>query len=59
MQNVQTLLAEVHGRLVDGPDSEGLYIMEVAASDSLSLDKNLQTLRIHGDIIQRVDKVAP
>jgi hypothetical protein len=59
MQNVRTVLAEVHGRLVDGPDSEGLYIMEVAASDPLSLDKYLQTLRTHGDVIQRVDKIAP
>jgi len=59
MQQIQTLLQDVHGRVVDGPTTEGAYIMEIPASDPAAIEQNLQALQSRHEIIRHVEALRP
>lgn len=59
MQQIQTLLQDMHGRVVDGPTPDGAYIMEILAADPTTLEQRLQALRNRPEIIRHVDALHP
>ena len=59
MQQIQTLLQDMRGRVVDGPNSEGVYIMEIPASDPATVVQRLQALQNRPDLIRHVDALRP
>jgi anti-sigma factor RsiW len=57
--DIRTLLAEVRGRVVDGPSSQGEYVVEVLASDAARASFKLERLRARRDVVQQAEIVAP
>ena len=59
MQQIQTLIQDMRGRVVDGPDAEGAYIMEIPASDSAAVVQRLQALQSRHEVIRQVEAFRP
>ena len=59
MQQIQTLLQDVRGRVVDGPNAEGVYIMEIPASDPAGIKQRLQALQSRHEVIRHVEALRP
>lgn len=59
MQQIQALLQDMRGRVVDGPDAEGAYIMEIPASDSAAVVQRLQALQSRHEVIRHVEALRP
>jgi anti-sigma factor RsiW len=59
MQQIQTLLQDMHGRVVDGPTTEGAYIMEIPASDPAVIEQRLQALQSRHEVIRHVEALRP
>jgi len=59
MQQIQTLLQDVRGRVIDGPNAEGVYIMEIPASDPAAIEQRLQALRSRQEVIRHVEALRP
>jgi hypothetical protein len=59
MQQIQTLLHDMHGRLTDGPNVEGVYIMEIPVSDPAAVEQRLQALQNRPEVIRHVDTLRP
>jgi putative zinc finger protein len=59
MQQIQTLLQDVRGRVVDGPNAEGVYIMEIPASDPAAVVQRLQALQSRHEVIRHVEALRP
>jgi len=59
MQQIQTLLQGMRGRMVDGPDADGAYIMEIPASDSAAVVQRLQALQSRHEVIRHVEALRP
>ena len=59
MQQVQTLLQDMHGRVVDGPNAEGVFIMEIPASDPAAIEQRLQALQSRHEVIRHVEALRP
>lgn len=59
MQQIQTLLHDMHGRLIDGPNAEGVYIMEIPASDPAAVVQRLQALQNRPEVIRHVEALRP
>jgi hypothetical protein len=58
-QQIRSVLQEVHGRIVDGPAQDGGYIMEVPAGDLATVQRKLDTLKKHADVIRAIEVVKP
>jgi anti-sigma factor RsiW len=56
---IRSVLQDVTGRIVDGPTSDGFYIVEVPARDQVATQKKLETLRAMTDVIRQADQVQP
>jgi hypothetical protein len=59
MQQIQTLLQNMRGRVVDGPNTDGAYIMEIPASDSAAVVQRLQDLQSRHEVIRHVEALRP
>jgi hypothetical protein len=59
MQQIQTLLQDMHGRLIDGPNAEGVYIMVIPASDPTAIEQRLLALQSRHEIIRHVEALRP
>jgi len=59
MQQIQTLLQDIRGRVVDGPDAEGVYIMEIPASDPATVVRHLQAMQSRQEVIRHVEALRP
>lgn len=59
MQQIQTLLQDMRGRVVDGPNAEGVYIMEIPASDPAAVAQRLQALQRRPELIRHVEVLRP
>jgi anti-sigma factor RsiW len=59
MQQIQTLLQDVRGRVVDGPTVEGFYIIEIPASDPTVVTQRLEALQNRPDVIRHVEALRP
>lgn len=53
-----TILA-LHGRLADGPTTDGRYTIEIPAAEAGSLDRQLHTLQRQSDVIRRAERLGP
>jgi anti-sigma factor RsiW len=58
-EQIRSLLQLVRGRVIDGPTTDGAYIIEVLAEDQSIAQKKLETLRERADIVRSVDHVKP
>jgi predicted anti-sigma-YlaC factor YlaD len=58
-QQIQTLLQDIRGRVVDGPNTEGVYIMEIPASDPATVVQQLQALQSRQEVIRHVEGLGP
>jgi len=56
---IQSILQTVRGRIVDGPNPNGLYIIEILATDTETSRKKLELLRGRTDIISSANLAAP
>jgi hypothetical protein len=56
---IRLLLQTVRGRVVDGPDLNGLYTVEVLAGDAETNRKKLDLLREHTDVVRSVNSEKP
>jgi hypothetical protein len=59
MQDMQTLLQTLHGRVIDGPMMNGTYIIEVPASGLDAAERHITSLQNRGELIRRLERVAP
>jgi|CXWL01.1.fsa_nt_gi hypothetical protein len=59
MQQIQTLLQDMRGRVVDGPNAEGVYTMEIPASDPAAVAQRLQALQRRPELIRHVEVLRP
>jgi hypothetical protein len=59
MQQIQTLLQDMHGRFIDGPNVEGVYIMEIPSSGPAAIEQRLQALQSLHEIIRHVEALRP
>lgn len=59
MQQIQTLIQDMRGRVVDGPDAKGAYIMEIPASDPAAVVQRLQALQSQHEVIRHVEALRP
>jgi hypothetical protein len=55
---IRELLGSLGARIVDGPASGDVYVIELASSDPKSLGEQLNAARARGDILRSLD-VAP
>jgi hypothetical protein len=51
-REIRALLQEIRGRIVDGPATDGAYIVGVAASDASVIKQKLEFLRRHTETIR-------
>jgi hypothetical protein len=59
MQQIQTLLQDMRGRLIDGPNADGIYIMVIPASDPTAIEQRLQALQSRHEVIRHVEALRP
>jgi anti-sigma factor RsiW len=52
---IRLLLQTVHGRIVDGPNPNGLYIIEVLAADAETSREKLERMRARIDVVRSAD----
>ncbi len=52
---IRSTLETIHGRIVDGPNKEGLYIIEIPAVDSPAALNSLTLLRNRPDVVRSAD----
>jgi len=58
-EQIRAILKTVRGRIVDGPDLNGLYTVEVLAGDAETNRKKLDLLREHTDVVRSVNSEKP
>jgi hypothetical protein len=58
-EHIRFLLQLVRGRIIDGPTTDGTYIIEVLAEDQSMVQKKLEMLRERSDIVRSADPVKP
>ncbi len=56
---IRALLAEVKGRIVDGPGADGAYTVEVLASDAARAAAKAGMMRERADLVQSAEPLAP
>jgi anti-sigma factor RsiW len=56
---IRALLSTVHGRVIDGPNPEHVYVIEVIAGDPAVNVKTLETLRARTDVVHSAETIAP
>ncbi len=56
---IRRVVQGLQGRIVDGPNADGRYTIEVAPSVADQVDTKLQTLRQQSKIIRRAERLAP
>ncbi len=56
---IRTLLSQVKGSIVGGPTAEGVYIVEVLASDRERAAAKAAMLRERSDLVQSAEPLAP
>lgn len=56
---IRSVLGSVHGRIVDGPTTNGLYTIEILAQDAETRRITLERLRGRADIIRSADIETP
>lgn len=59
MEQAQTLIQSVQGRVTAGPTANGAFIIELPASGAASVQERTDVLRNHRDIIRSVAVVEP
>jgi len=59
MQQIQTLLQGMHGRVLDGPTADGAYIMEIPAPDSAAIEQHLRALQNRHEVIRHAEILSP
>ena len=55
---IRAAIFALKGRLVDGPTTDGAYIVEVPAAETAALDARLQTLRQQSTAIRRAERLG-
>jgi anti-sigma factor RsiW len=58
-RQIRSLIQGLHGRIVDGPTSDGAYIMEVPAGDQAAAQKKVDILRSQTESVRTVEPVTP
>jgi anti-sigma factor RsiW len=58
-RQIRSLIQGMHGRIVDGPTSDGAYIMELAAGDQAAAQKKVDALRSEKESVRTVEPVTP
>jgi anti-sigma factor RsiW len=58
-RQIRSLVQGMHGRIVDGPTSDGAYIMELPAGDQAAAEKKVDALRRETESVRTVELVAP
>lgn len=58
-RQIRALIQDSHGRIVDGPTPDGVYIMEVPARDQAAVQKKIDVLRSQTETIRTVEPVTP
>jgi hypothetical protein len=56
---IRTLLSTVRGRIIDGPNPERIYVIEVIATDPAVGVKTLETLRARTDVVHTAEALTP
>lgn len=59
MQEVQALLQTLHGRMIDGPATDGAYLIEIPASGLDEAERHAASLQTRGELIRRLERLAP
>ena len=58
-RQIRSLIQGMHGRIVDGPTSDGAYIMELPAGDQAAAQKKVDALRRETESVRMVEPVTP
>jgi hypothetical protein len=58
-RQIRSLIQGMHGRIVDGPTSDGAYIMEFPAGDQAAAQKKVDALRRETESVRMVEPVTP
>lgn len=58
-REIRALLREIHGRIVDGPSTDGVYLVEVPAGDAARLAAKVDVLRGRTDLVKLAEPVSP
>ncbi len=58
-EHIRSLLQFVRGHVIDGPTTDGTYIIEVLAEDESIAHKKLEMLRERAEVIRSADLVKP
>jgi putative zinc finger protein len=58
-EQIRSLLQSIHGRVIDGPTVDGLYIIEVLAEDGSTTQKKLEALTGRTDVIRSAEAIKP
>jgi len=56
---IRDVVVRIHGRIVDGPNAEGTYVLEVKAADAATARQIVDMLRSQDRIVARADSVTP
>ena len=59
MGQIQSLLQELHGRVVAGPTEDGRYTIEVLATDPSATQKKIEALKGRADVVRAAEAPAP
>jgi anti-sigma factor RsiW len=58
-RQIRSLIQGMHGRIVDGPTSDGAYLMELPAGDQAAAQKKVDALRSEKESVRTVEPVTP
>ncbi len=58
-EQIRGLLQSIHGRITDGPTTDGHYTVEIPAADSSVVQRNVDLLRGRHEIVRSADQPLP
>lgn len=58
-KQIRSVLETVHGRIIDGPTTDGLYTMEFPVADEATARQKLETIRERTDVVRSADLYSP
>lgn len=58
-EQIRGLLQDIHGRIIDGPTTDGRYTVEIPAADASAVQYKLDLLRGREAIIRSADPTSP
>ncbi len=56
---IQSLLQDLHGRIIAGPTDDGRYTIDVLATDPSATQRKIDVLKAQGDVVRSAEAPTP